>query len=143
MIAQTWSMNLLPPNSSLNYEVKDLYQVRVVVYDGDKESDKTLTDTAYVTINVNDLNDKPIITNQEFEVVENVKVGTRVDSVEASDEDHWAKLSYTLLDVEPTDKVAHLFDISSTGIITVSKDGDGVLDLESWIMKPAKNIKCG
>ena len=118
-------------DSSLNYEVKDLYQVRVVVYDGDKESDKTLTDTAYVTINVNDLNDKPIITNQEFEVVENVKVGTRVDSVEASDEDHWAKLSYTLLDVEPTDKVAHLFDISSTGIITVSKDGDGVLDYET------------
>ena len=118
-------------DSVLNYEVKDLYKVLVVVYDGDPKNAKTLKDTAFVTININDVNDRPEIKNQEFEIVENVKAGTRIDSVEASDEDHWAKLSYTLLDVEPTDKVAHLFDISSTGIITVSKDGDGVLDYET------------
>ncbi len=121
----------LAKDSSLNYEVKDTYHLRVVAYDGDPKDAKTLSDTALVTVNVQDVNDKPEIKNQEFNVVENAKAGTRVDSVKAADEDKWSKLTYAIEDVpDATEEVAKFFSIDADGVITVSADGDGVLDYE-------------
>ena len=116
-------------DSTLNYEVKNEYKVRVIVYDGDKTAAGTMTDTAFVTINIRDVNDAPVIENQEFTVVENAKAGTVVDTVEASDEDTWSKLSYKLADIDPTDKVANLFTVDSKGVIKVAKDN--TLDYET------------
>ena len=121
----------LAKDSSLNYEVKDTYHLRVVAYDGDPKDANTLSDTALVTVKVQDVNDKPEIKNQEFNVVENAKAGTRVDSVKAADEDKWSKLTYAIEDVpDATEEVAKLFSIDADGVITVSADGDGVLDYE-------------
>ena len=121
----------LAKDSSLNYEVKDTYHLRVVAYDGDPKDAKTLSDTALVTVNVQDVNDKPEIKNQEFAVVENATKGTVVDKVVASDEDKWSKLTYAIEDVpDATEEVAKFFSIDADGVITVSADGDGVLDYE-------------
>ena len=87
-------MITLVNDSTLNYETKNTYYVLVIAYDGDPKDAKTLSDTARVKIEVQDVNDKPLIENQEFAVVENATKGTVVDKVVASDEDKWSKLTY-------------------------------------------------
>ena len=124
-------MITLVNDSTLNYETKNTYYVLVIAYDGDPKDAKTLSDTARVKIEVQDVNDKPLIENQEFAVVENATKGTVVDKVVASDEDKWSKLTYAIEDVpDATEEVAKFFSIDADGVITVSADGDGVLDYE-------------
>ncbi|MBO7629004.1 MAG: cadherin domain-containing protein, partial [Bacteroidales bacterium] len=74
-------------DSTLNYEVDNLYYALVVVDDG------TLTDTARVTINIKDANDRPVIKNKTLTVPENSTAGTVVGKVPATDEDTWSKLA--------------------------------------------------
>ncbi len=66
-------------------------------------------------IEVQDVNDKPLIENQEVAVVENAKKGTVVDKGVASDEDKWSKLTYAIEDVpDATEEVAKFFFAFST-----------------------------
>ena len=116
-------------DSTLDYETDNLYYVRVVVYDGPKGAAGTLTDTAFVTINIKDANDKPIIDNKTITVPENSKAGTVIDSVPARDQDEWAELTYRLDDVDPNDAVADLFTIDANGVIRVARDSS--LDYET------------
>lgn len=116
-------------DSTLNYEVKATYKVKVIVYDGEKGGKNTLTDTALVTININDVNDAPVVSDTPMEVHELASVGDTVGTVVASDEDKWAKLTYTLADVDPKDAVAEIFQIDANGVITVAKEK--VLDFET------------
>ena len=112
-------------DSTLNYEVKDVYKVWVVVYDGAAGAAGTLTDTAFVTINILDANDRPEIASKTLEVPENSTKNTLVGTVPAADEDTWSVLTYRLADVDPTDEVARLFNIESIdniGYITVAED---------------------
>ena len=69
-------------DSTLDYETKATYVVKVVVTD--KEN---LTDTATVTITVNDKNESPSIEEAEFAVDENSSKGDSVGVVVASDLD--------------------------------------------------------
>ena len=110
-------------DSTLNYEVDNLYYALVVVDDG------TLKDTARVTIKITDANDKPEIKNKTLTVPENSTVGTLVGKVPATDEDTWSKLKYTLADVNTNDQVAQLFKVDDSGKITVAKDS--TLDYET------------
>ncbi len=109
-------------DSTLNYEVDNLYYALVVVDDG------TLTDTARVTINIKDANDRPVIKNKTLTVPENSTAGTVVGKVPATDEDTWSVLTYELADVNSNDQVAQLFKVDNNGEITVAKDS--TLDYE-------------
>ena len=115
-------------DSTLDYEVKNEYKVRVVVFDGDPTSAGTLSDTAFVTIKINDVNDKPEIKNKTLTVPENSIAGTLVGKVPATDQDTWSVLTYSLADVNSSDQVAQLFKVDNNGNITVAKDS--TLDYE-------------
>ncbi|RMF83424.1 MAG: cadherin repeat domain-containing protein, partial [Planctomycetota bacterium] len=60
----------------LNHEVQDSYTLETLVTDSGG-----LTDTATLLINVNDLNEAPVIENQAFNVHENVAIGTHVYTI--------------------------------------------------------------
>ncbi|WP_176495043.1 cadherin repeat domain-containing protein [Fibrobacter sp. UWT3] len=115
-------------DSTLNYEEKKVYYALVVVYDGDPSDVNTLKDTARVTINIKDANDRPVIKNKTLTVPENSTAGTVVGKVPATDEDTWSKLAYSLADVNTTDQVAKLFTVDSNGVVKVAKDS--TLDYE-------------
>ena len=116
-------------DSTLNYEVKNVYYALVIVYDGDPSDANTLKDTARVTIKITDANDKPVIENKVVSVPENSKAGTIVDTIPAKDEDTWSSLTYSLADVDPNDQVATLFTVDNNGVIKVAKDS--TLDYET------------
>jgi hypothetical protein len=116
-------------DSTLNYEVKNVYYALVIVYDGDPSDANTLKDTARVTIKITDANDKPVIENKVVSVPENSKAGTIVDTIPAKDEDTWSSLTYSLADVNPNDQVAKLFTVDNNGVIKVAKDS--TLDYET------------
>ncbi len=107
-------------DNTLNYEKKAEYNVRVVVYDGKKGATGILSDTAVVTIKINDVNDAPVIANKTVTVEENAKQGVYVGTVEATDEDSWSVISYKLAD--STKGSASLFEINEkTGEVYVAK----------------------
>lgn len=119
-------------DSTLNYEVDSLYYALVVVDDG------TLTDTARVTINIKDANDRPVIKNKTLTVPENSQAGTVVGTVPAKDEDAWSVLTYKLADVNSNDQVAQLFKVDNNGEITVAKDStldyEGRNEYQVWVV---------
>ena len=107
----------------LDFESKDSYSLEVKVQDGGG-----LSDTATVTINIEDVNEAPNIADQGFSIEENSPAGTVVGIVIASDPDINApfnELEFSVL----SGSGKELFEISSTGVITV-KEG-AVLDYES------------
>lgn len=76
-----------------------------------------LSSTATVTINITDVNERPVVTNQAFTVTENAATGTVVGTFTASDVDAGQSLSYTITASAP---IAGAFAINSTtGQITV------------------------
>ena len=109
-------------DSTLNYEEKKVYYALVVVYDGDPSDVNTLKDTARVTINIKDANDRPEIASKTLEVPENSTKNTLVGTVPATDEDTWSVLTYSLSDVDSADEVAKLFYIDNDGNIFVAED---------------------
>ncbi len=111
-------------DSTLNYEgEKNEYKVRVIVYDGVKGAAGTLSDTAVVSIKINDINDAPVVAAKELSIKENTVKGDTVGRVPADDEDSWSVLTYKLADVEGSTGIAELFNVSSDGFITVAKTG--------------------
>jgi hypothetical protein len=90
------------------------------------EDTGSLTATATVTINLNDLNEAPVVNNQSFRVDENTANGTSVGTVSASDPDAGDSLTYSIA-AGNTDG-AFAID-SSTGEITVANSG--ALDFET------------
>ena len=107
----------------LDLTIQKNYTLEVVVQDGGG-----LSDTATVTINIEDVNEAPNIADQDFSVEENSPAGTVVGIVIASDPDINApfnELEFSVL----SGSGKELFEISSTGVITV-KEG-AVLDYES------------
>ncbi|MGE5757896.1 MAG: cadherin repeat domain-containing protein, partial [Sideroxydans sp.] len=60
-------------------------------------SDGALSSTATVTVNVNNVNEPPVISNQTFAVDENSVNGTAVATVVASDPDAGAALTYSIV----------------------------------------------
>ena len=109
-------------DSTLDYEKKDTYYVLVIAYDGDPKDTKTLSDTARVKIEVQDVNDKPELADHEFEVPENAKVNQVVDKVNVFDQDTWAKHTFKLVDIPGEEPVANIFSIDAEGVIKVAKE---------------------
>ena len=93
-------------NAKLNYEVDSLYTFKVTVTDG------IASDTADVTIKVNDVNENPNIVTADLYIDENSSTGTSVGKVKVTDEDLWTKMNYKLLD--STAGATSIFKISSS-----------------------------
>lgn len=93
-------------NAKLNYEVDSLYTFKVTVTDG------IASDTADVTIKVNDVNEYPNIVTADLYIDENSSTGTSVGKVKVTDEDLWTKMNYKLLD--STAGATSIFKISSS-----------------------------
>ena len=108
--------------AQLDFESQASYSLTVQVQDN---GTGTLTDTATVTIDLNDVNDAPVVNDQSFAVEENSPNGTVVGTVTASDQDG-DTLSYSIL----TGNDASEFAIDpGTGVITIA-DSSG-LDYET------------
>ena len=80
-------------SSALDFETTPTFNLTVEVTDSGAPG---LTDTATVTINLNDLNETPIINDQSFSVNENAANGTVVGTVVASDPDAGDTLTYAI-----------------------------------------------
>ena len=93
-------------NAKLNYEADSLYTFKVTVTDG------IASDTADVTIKINDVNEKPDIVTADLYIDENSSTGTSVGKVKVADEDLWTKMNYKLLD--STAGATSVFKISSS-----------------------------
>lgn len=106
--------------ANLDFESQSSYSLTVQV------GNQALSDTALVTINLTDVNEAPVVTNQSFDVAENSAPGTVVGTVSASDEDAGAVLTYAITD--GNDQSLFVID-ASTGAISVAEGA--VLDYEA------------
>lgn len=93
-------------NAKLDYEKDSLYTFKVTVTDG------IASDTADVTIKINDVNEKPEIKTADLYIDENSSAGTSVGKVKVTDEDLWTKMDYKLLD--STAGATSVFKIASS-----------------------------
>ena len=92
----------------LKYNEDSIYTIKVMVID---KADTSLTDTATMTIRVNDVNDNPYFTSEDsYEFPENPKKGYVIGQLTAEDEDqNDSTFTYKLK--------------SNVDYVTVSKDG--------------------
>ncbi|MBK7031133.1 MAG: cadherin domain-containing protein [Bacteroidales bacterium] len=89
------SGQLIVSNSaSINFELIPTFSLIVKVQDNGTGN---LSSQATITINISNLNEPPIISNQIFSVSENSSNGTIVGTVVASDPDAGQSLTYTIL----------------------------------------------
>ena len=92
----------------LKYNQDSIYTLKVMVID---KADTSLTDTATMTIRVNDVNDNPYFTSEDsYEFPENPKKGYVIGQLTAADEDQ-------------NDSVFTFKLKSNVDYVTVSKDG--------------------
>lgn len=76
---------------SLNYEAKQTYQLIIEVKDNSEEQ---LSDTALITINLQDVNEPPVLTDYEFTIDENTSFNTVIGTVLADDPDETGWVVY-------------------------------------------------
>ena len=108
-------------STQLDYETTPTFTLIVEVRDAGG-----LTDTATVTINLEDVNEVPTATGGEFSLAENSADGTVVGSASASDPDAGDSLTYAITSGDP----GNAFGIdSATGEITVNDSAQ--LDFET------------
>ncbi len=99
---------------ALDYETTSSFNLVVMVTDN---GSSPMSSSASVTVNVNDINEDPVIDNQDFDVEENTPNGQEVGTVIAIDPDNGQSLTYTIV----SGNNSGAFQIgSSSGIITVA-----------------------
>jgi hypothetical protein len=81
-------------SNTLNYEAQSSYQLTVQVTDN---GNPNLSDSATVTIKLNDINETPVLNNTAFGVVENSANGTVVGTVTGTDVDAGHTLTYSIV----------------------------------------------
>lgn len=110
-----WTGEIKVLNGGLNYEAQSSYALEVRVTD---DGDPALADTAYVTVNLNDLNEAPTANPAgPFSLNENSAGGTAVGAVTATDPDFGQTLTYSI--VSGNTNGAFAID-PNTGAITVA-----------------------
>ncbi|MEZ5082513.1 MAG: cadherin repeat domain-containing protein [Bacteroidales bacterium] len=106
---------LLVNNSSiLNFESVTQFSLVVVVTDNGTGN---LTQQATITVNVNDVNEVPVIDDQVFSLDENLPSGQSVGTLVATDPDNAQTLSYEIINGN-TDNAFTLHPVS--GLITIN-----------------------
>jgi len=101
-------------SSALNFETSPSFALVVKVQDN---GSGTLSSQATVTVNLNNVNEPPTISNQTFAINENSANGTTVGTVAAADPDAGQTLTYSIL----SGNTNNAFAINaSTGVLTVA-----------------------
>ncbi|HEX2836410.1 MAG TPA: cadherin domain-containing protein [Thermoanaerobaculia bacterium] len=80
-------------SAAVNFETTPSFSLTVQVADNGAP---VLNGTATITVNLNNVNDAPVVNDQSFSVNENVANGTVVGTVAASDEDAGQTLTYSI-----------------------------------------------
>ncbi|PWJ71834.1 MULTISPECIES: cadherin repeat domain-containing protein [unclassified Fibrobacter] len=114
---------VITAKGALNYESADsVLTIGISVKDSSKSTGDykdALTTTKTVSIRLIDVNEKPVMEPQSFEVMENSKKGTEVGTVVATDPDRstvdFGKLVFSIPETENVP-----FAVSSSGVITVT-----------------------
>jgi hypothetical protein len=110
-------------SSALDYETTPVFTLTVQVQDNGAGA---LSSSATVTINLNKVNEYPVINNQSFSILENLDNGSAAGTVVASDPDAAQTLTYSIT----AGNTSNAFSInSSTGVITVNTSS--ALDYET------------
>ena len=110
--------------SALNFESAAAFTLEIQVTDNGTPG---LTDTATITINLNDLNETPLVNDQSFPIAENATNGMIVGNIAASDFDAGLNGNLTFVATGGTGTTA--FDVDSSGQITVADAS--LLDFEA------------
>jgi len=101
-------------NAALNYETNPTFNLQVTVQDNMNASS-----SATIIINLQDVNENPVIEDQGFNINENIPNGTVVGAVFASDPDQGQQLTYSII----AGNTGNTFAIhSTTGSLTVSNN---------------------
>ncbi len=98
----------------LDYETTTTFGLTVQVAD---DGTGTLTDSATITVNLNNINDAPVIAAQTFTIDENSVDSTAVDTVVATDQDTADTLTYSI--TSGTGSTAFSIN-SATAVISVA-----------------------
>ncbi|MFH1119554.1 MAG: cadherin domain-containing protein [Bacteroidota bacterium] len=89
---QAYTSRIFVDNASaLNFEVTPVYYLTVRCVDNHGAYSEQI-----ITINIEDVNEAPVVLNQNFTVSENAPNGTLIGKVEATDPDHGQVLRYTI-----------------------------------------------
>ena len=108
---------------ALNYETTTSFSLVVMVTDNGASP---MSSSANITINVNDVNEDPVMEDQDFEIEENTPGGQSVGTILATDPDNGQTLSYSIV----SGNSSGAFSIGLTsGIITVANAA--ALDFET------------
>ena len=109
--------------NNLDYETTAVYSLTVAVTD---DGIGTLSDSATVTLDINDVNEAPVMSDKSFSIDENTSNGTSIGIMAASDVDAGQTLSYSITG----GNVGNAFAINTaTGEITVN--AESALDYEN------------
>ena len=116
-------------SAALNFETTPVFTLTVQVQD---QGGTGLTDTATITVNLNDINDAPVINNSAFSVDENAANGALVGTVAATDSGH--AVNYTMLywvDLQ-TDELRRI-NLDGTGneLLAIQADGTAATGMRS------------
>ncbi len=109
-------------SASLDFETQATFVLTVTVSDN---GSPIQSDTALITIGVQNRNDAPTVASQAFSIAENSPAGTVVGTVVGSDQDAGQTISYSLSGIGATNFTIH----PTTGVITVAPAA--VLDFET------------
>ncbi len=109
-------------NSQLDFETNSTFNLTIQVMD---DGTGTLSSTATVSINLSQVNEAPVITNQSFNLPENSLDGITVGTVTSTDPDVGDNLSYTIT----AGNDLNAFAISNAGVLTVADSSQ--LDFET------------
>ncbi|MCQ2088652.1 MAG: cadherin repeat domain-containing protein [Fibrobacter sp.] len=117
---------------NLNFETKQQYTIDVLVTDDGENlpNDSNLTDTATITINIIDINEKPVVGDQSFTILETAEypdiVGTFKNATDKDTlNDYFKDLSFfisdTIVDGVETNAAQYFTINESTGEISVKQ----------------------
>ena len=109
-------------SNQLDFETNPTFSLTVQVMD---DGTGALSSTATVSINLNPVNEAPVITDQPFTLPENSLDGITVGTVTATDPDVGDNLSYTIT----AGNDLNAFAISNSGVLTVADSSQ--LDFET------------
>ena len=115
----------------LDFETTESYTLKVLLSDA---GSPVLSDTATVKISILDVNEKPVVKDSSFSIAENTLKGTSVGTLTFSDPDRLSPnntLSFSILSGNGNG----FFSISSTGELSVAKDGLDFETTESYTLK--------
>ena len=104
---------VISTNTVFDYETSEHeYLFTVVVYDVNQPD---LKDTAYITVDIGDINEIPTVGKKKFEIVENTEPGI-IGNLDVKDPEN-AKLTYTVVDPVP-------FKVDTAGNIVSTRKFD-------------------